>query len=438
MFVDTDMHADASTPNGPATDNPRETGTRGRKAPKARAKRKPVRRAPTAAPKVRPWRRAAVGALEARLGGRLDVAPHAFGPVTLSRPQLVDQPVRVDAGVACFRIEGPWRDARMAVDLDLLHALIAPVNGGALPGPDATALLLELVLEAALSAVEEETGPLRLAPSKPSASRVRKHRKAVRLDVTSSDGAASSDETAGTVTLWGCDAFEARLAETLAARATLPPPPAPVGLLLPARMRAARMRLTAREAEDLRAGDVILADGPAAAGTALAMLGGRPVPDAAMQVVCAGFVIDLRIDATPDAEIAATAKARGTGLFGGGRVVSWKKEHGMSNLPASDLPAIGVGSVEVVLDVEFAREGLTLDELTALQPGSILTFAQSADAPLTVRINGRPFALCEAVSVGDRSGVRIVSLLASPDAAQAGPAGAEPRDAASDRAGAEG
>lgn len=419
MFVDTG----AMERSGMATGGPCRIATGRTRTSGGKAK--------SGGPKAMPLRREAVGALEARLGGRLQhVPPFAFGPLTLSRARLAERPAVAGTDLVVHAIEGPWREARLAASPNLIAALAAPPNGGALPGPVAAALLVELALEDGMVALERETGPLRLVPLATAAKRRRmSDARAVRLDALLESEAG---RIAGEVTLWGCEAFEVHLAEALAVRAVRPTPPALTDLVLPARVRVAGVSLTLRELRDLEPGDVVLADGCEAAASgaaALAMLAGRPVARAHALVLCAGLAIDLRVGAADGSD--ADASSRGVGGEDGGRVVSWRKEHAMSNVsppdrPAPDLPAIGVDSVEVVLDVEFAREGLTLEELCALQPGSILTFAQSADAPLMVRINGRPFAHCEAVSVGERAGVRIVSLLAPPE--ELAPAASEGAD----------
>jgi flagellar motor switch protein FliN len=74
-----------------------------------------------------------------------------------------------------------------------------------------------------------------------------------------------------------------------------------------------------------------------------------------------------------------------------------------SYTPASDV-ALDIG---VQLSLEVSRTTMTIRELLALGPGSVVELERPAGDPLDVYVNGRLVAHGEVVMVNDRYGVRF-------------------------------
>ena len=70
-----------------------------------------------------------------------------------------------------------------------------------------------------------------------------------------------------------------------------------------------------------------------------------------------------------------------------------------------------LAGIEVTLSVEIGSHRLPLRDLMALDPGQIFALDRMTAEPVSVLVNGRPFARGEVVAMGDRFGVRIVELL---------------------------
>lgn len=76
--------------------------------------------------------------------------------------------------------------------------------------------------------------------------------------------------------------------------------------------------------------------------------------------------------------------------------------------------AIGLGNlvdVPVEVTVEVGRMRLSLGELVKLGPGSLVTLDREAHEPADVLVNGKIVAHGEVVTIDDRYGVRITSLV---------------------------
>jgi flagellar motor switch protein FliN/FliY len=64
----------------------------------------------------------------------------------------------------------------------------------------------------------------------------------------------------------------------------------------------------------------------------------------------------------------------------------------------------------VTVTAEAGRATLSLAEVLALAPGSVIELAKSIEEPLELQVNGRVVARGEVVVINDRYGIRITSL----------------------------
>jgi flagellar motor switch protein FliN/FliY len=67
--------------------------------------------------------------------------------------------------------------------------------------------------------------------------------------------------------------------------------------------------------------------------------------------------------------------------------------------------------VPLNMDVELGRTRMTIQDLLALGPGSIIELDKVAGAPLDILVNDRLLARGEAVVVNDKFGVRITDIV---------------------------
>jgi flagellar motor switch protein FliN/FliY len=72
-------------------------------------------------------------------------------------------------------------------------------------------------------------------------------------------------------------------------------------------------------------------------------------------------------------------------------------------------PAL-IDSVEVSLEAYLGEARLTVGELGALKPGSVLALDSGLDRAVELRLNGVSVARGELVAVGDRFGVRLTEI----------------------------
>lgn len=79
----------------------------------------------------------------------------------------------------------------------------------------------------------------------------------------------------------------------------------------------------------------------------------------------------------------------------------------------ADLPpyAQSLLNVPVPLMVTLAHKRENIEEIIDLGPGSILTFNQPCDGPLTIEVAGQTVAFGEAVKVGEKFGVRVKEMI---------------------------
>lgn len=74
--------------------------------------------------------------------------------------------------------------------------------------------------------------------------------------------------------------------------------------------------------------------------------------------------------------------------------------------------ASGISSSgDVELQVQLGQTQLNVDELTALESGSLLTLNELASEPVEILSNGQVIARAEVVMLGDEPAVRIVEVL---------------------------
>ena len=67
--------------------------------------------------------------------------------------------------------------------------------------------------------------------------------------------------------------------------------------------------------------------------------------------------------------------------------------------------------VPLEITVELGRSRMTIQELIALSPGSVVSRDKIAGEPLDIVVNGRLIARCEAVVVNDKFGIRITDIV---------------------------
>lgn len=78
---------------------------------------------------------------------------------------------------------------------------------------------------------------------------------------------------------------------------------------------------------------------------------------------------------------------------------------------ASAVVPAQLAGVEVTLTVEVGSHSLTLQDLVNIEPGQLFALDRMTDEPVTILVNGQPFAEGEVVALDDRFGVRILAIL---------------------------
>ena len=66
--------------------------------------------------------------------------------------------------------------------------------------------------------------------------------------------------------------------------------------------------------------------------------------------------------------------------------------------------------VQVSLEAKLGKASVTVDQLLAFKPGSVVTLETGLADHIELHLNGRLVARCEIVAVGDKFGVRIVEI----------------------------
>ncbi|WP_256249334.1 flagellar motor switch protein FliN [Burkholderia ubonensis] len=84
--------------------------------------------------------------------------------------------------------------------------------------------------------------------------------------------------------------------------------------------------------------------------------------------------------------------------------------------PDTECPTVHPGldlvhDVTVSLDIHLGSSDLSIKDLMALQPDSVVTLDRRIDDCVEVRLNGRTVARAEIVAVDDRFGIRIVDIV---------------------------
>lgn len=69
------------------------------------------------------------------------------------------------------------------------------------------------------------------------------------------------------------------------------------------------------------------------------------------------------------------------------------------------------GGIELSLTVEVGSLNIALRDLMSVEPGQLLALDRLTTEPVTVLVNGKPFARGEIVAVGDRYGVRLLEIV---------------------------
>lgn len=77
---------------------------------------------------------------------------------------------------------------------------------------------------------------------------------------------------------------------------------------------------------------------------------------------------------------------------------------------AAPLRSALVNHVDVRIETYLGATSMTIAALNALTPGSVVTLEAALNALVELRVNGVTFAAGELVAVGDKFGVRIVSV----------------------------
>lgn len=89
----------------------------------------------------------------------------------------------------------------------------------------------------------------------------------------------------------------------------------------------------------------------------------------------------------------------------------------METTPAAAAPEAAPRRLELLLDVplevtvEIGRSRMSIQDLLALGPGSVIELDRLAGEPLDILINDRLIAKGEAVVINDKFGIRITDIV---------------------------
>ena len=72
-----------------------------------------------------------------------------------------------------------------------------------------------------------------------------------------------------------------------------------------------------------------------------------------------------------------------------------------------------VMDIPVTLSMELGRTRISIQELLALNSGSVVELLRMADEPMDILVNGRLVAHGEAVVIGDKFGVRLTDVVSA-------------------------
>jgi flagellar motor switch protein FliN/FliY len=71
------------------------------------------------------------------------------------------------------------------------------------------------------------------------------------------------------------------------------------------------------------------------------------------------------------------------------------------------------GGIELALTVEVGGLNIALKDLMSVEPGQLLALDRMTSEPVSVLVNGKPFARGEIVAIGDRYGVRLLEIVSA-------------------------
>ena len=109
--------------------------------------------------------------------------------------------------------------------------------------------------------------------------------------------------------------------------------------------------------------------------------------------------------AAPPPEAGAGQRRSDAGVRDGVRDDVWgNRREGRSLLPPL------LAGIEVTLSVEIGSHRLPLGDLMAVDPGQIFALDRLTSEPVSVLVNGKPFARGEIVTMGDRFGVQLLEI----------------------------
>ncbi len=89
----------------------------------------------------------------------------------------------------------------------------------------------------------------------------------------------------------------------------------------------------------------------------------------------------------------------------------------MSEISAAEQNEISTRRLDLLLDVpldvtvELGRTRMTIQDLLALSPGTVIELDKVAGEPLDIVVNDRLIARGEAVVVNDKFGIRITDII---------------------------
>ena len=128
--------------------------------------------------------------------------------------------------------------------------------------------------------------------------------------------------------------------------------------------------------------------------------------------------LTMDYDDAPEIGQVERAEEAGAGRKGeGGRQPKAKPRVGGEGVAdagaARGLPGVPAhfASIEVNLSVEIGSRMVPLRELMSVEPGQLFALDRMTNEPVTILVNGKPFAHGEVVAMGERFGVRLIDLL---------------------------
>jgi len=95
---------------------------------------------------------------------------------------------------------------------------------------------------------------------------------------------------------------------------------------------------------------------------------------------------------------------RHPGSEAGATQASASTDHGLTVPPQ-------LAGIEVTLTVEIGSHRLPLKDLLSIDPGQLFALDRMTSEPVSILVNGKPFAQGEIVAIGDRFGVRLLDIV---------------------------